>query len=257
LSFFTALRFLTVVPLPFLGRDKPEDMGRSTAWFPAVGLVIGLVLAGLSLLFGLFFPRTVADILLIIVMVTVSGAMHLDGFADTCDGIAGHKPVEERWKVMHDSRVGAFGVTGIVLMLLVKFLSLNSIPGNFVIAALLLAPVVSRWAMVYAIVAYRYARPEGLGRAFHGGAGWPRFAVATVITLVLAVFFTWLAGMRYYYLAGPVIVLAAWLITAGMAEYFRRKFAGLTGDTYGAVNEVIEAAVFILISIFASNAWFV
>ncbi len=257
MSFFTALRFLTIIPLPFRQQDRPEEMGRSTAYFPVVGLLIGLILVGINLLLGLFLPRAVVNGLLIVFLVIISGALHLDGFVDTCDGIAGHKPVEDRWQVMHDSRAGAFGIVGVALLLLVKYISLNSIPGNLMTAALLLMPVVGRWAMTYAIVAYRYARPEGLGKAFKQGASWQRFTAATIITLALSIAAAWLGGITYYYLAGLVIVLGIWVIIVLKAAYFTRKFSGLTGDTYGAINEIAEVGVLILITIFAHNGWFI
>jgi adenosylcobinamide-GDP ribazoletransferase len=147
MSFFTALRFLTAIPLPLKHSDSAEDMARSTVFFPVIGLIIGGILVGLNLLLGLFLPRAVVNVLLIVSLVLLTGAMHLDGFADTFDGMAGNKPVEDRWKIMHDSRNGAFGITGLVLVLLVEFVALNSIPAGLMVMSLLIMPVLSRWAM--------------------------------------------------------------------------------------------------------------
>jgi adenosylcobinamide-GDP ribazoletransferase len=181
--------------------------------------------------------------LFIVALVIVTGAMHLDGFADTCDGIAGHKSVEERWRVMHDSRTGAFGVVGVVLLLLVKYVALNNIPTEYITVTLVFMPVVSRWAMVYAIFAFPYARPEGLGKAYKAATRWPQFTIATVITLVLVFFvlFRWLSVI------GVLVFLGIWIFTTLLALYFKHKFAGLTGDTYGAINEVAEVITLILI----------
>ena len=121
MSFLAALQFLTSIPVSIKRKMEPAQIGRATMWFPLIGFIIGLVLALLNLLLGLIFPASVVNVLLIVAMVIITGALHLDGFADTCDGIAGHKPVEERWKVMHDSRTGAFGVVGVALLLLVKY----------------------------------------------------------------------------------------------------------------------------------------
>ena len=221
-----------------------------------VGLIIGLILAGLNWGLGYILPATVVNALLIAALVLITGALHLDGFIDTCDGIAGHKTVEERWQVMHDSRAGAFGMVGVALVLLLKYIILNSIPGNLMTAALLLTPVVSRWAMVYALVAYSYARQEGLGKAFKQSAGWRQLVAATIITVVLVVLATWFGGITYFFLAGPVVILAIWVIIILTASYFKRKFTGLTGDTYGAINEIAEVGVLVMISIFAYNGWF-
>ena len=109
------MQFLTGIPVPIKKELNAEQLGRATAFFPLVGLVIGGILAGLNWVLNCILPASVVNVLLIVALVIITGAMHLDGFSDTCDGIAGHKTVEERWKVMQDSRVGAFGVVGVVL----------------------------------------------------------------------------------------------------------------------------------------------
>ena len=243
MSFLAALQFLTTIPIPRRREAKPEELGRSAGYFPVIGLIIGLILAGLNWLFGLILPPAVANALLIVSLVILSGALHLDGFVDTCDGIAGHKSVEDRWRVMHDSRAGAFGIVGVVLLLLVKYVSLNSIPVPLMMVALVLMPVVSRWAMAYAIFAYPYAQPSGLGKVFKQGTSWPRFTMATLIALVVAVALVQLIGLA--------IMFLIWVITVAMAAYFKSKFSGLTGDTYGAINEVAEVSVLIFFTLLA------
>jgi len=196
-------------------------------------------MAGWYWLLDLFLPRAVADVLVIVSLVVISGALHLDGFIDTCDGIAGHKSVEDRWRVMHDSRAGGFGVVGACCLLLVKFISLNNVPELLLTATLVLMPVLSRWAMVYAVFAYPYARPSGLGRGLKQQTRWFRFTIATLITFAVAVFL--------FPVVSLAMLLGIWVIVAVMAAYLKRKFSGLTGDTYGAVNEVAEVCVLILI----------
>ncbi len=249
MRFLTALRFLTIIPLPWRREVSPEEVGRSTGYFPVVGIIIGLILAGLNWLFSLLLPSAVVNGLLIVSIAVISGALHLDGFVDTCDGIAGHKTVEDRWRVMHDSRAGAFGIVGVILLLLVKYVSLNSVPENLLMVTLILMPVVSRWAMVYTVFAYPYARPAGLGKIFKQEASWQRFTVATLIALAVAAILARLAGL--------VIMISIWVIVVGMAAYLKRKFSGLTGDTYGAINEVTEVCVLILVCLLAHNQWLV
>ena len=256
MSFFAALKFLTIIPIPWRRGASPEELGRSIGYFPVVGIIIGLILAGLNWLLGLLLPSAVVNALLIVSLVVLSGALHLDGFVDTCDGIAGHKTVEDRWRVMHDSRAGAFGIVGVFLLLLVKYVSLNSVPETLLMATLVLMPVVSRWAMVYAVFAYPYARPAGLGKVFKQAASWQGFAIATVITIAVAIGLARLANFAYFYLAGLVIILGIWVIVVAMATYLKRKFSGLTGDTYGAINEVAEVGVLILVVMLAHNQWF-
>ncbi|MFC1907881.1 adenosylcobinamide-GDP ribazoletransferase [Chloroflexota bacterium] len=247
MKFLVALKFLTIISLPGRREVSPEEMGHSIGYFPVVGIIIGLILAGLNWLLCLLLPLMVANALLIVFLVVITGGLHLDGFVDTCDGIAGHKTIEERWRVMHDSRAGAFGIVGIVLLLLVKYVSLNSlssmsVPSLLTMVTLVFMPVVSRWAMAYAVFVYPYARPSGLGKAFKQGARWPGFTMATLITFLVA-----LALPPWIQLTFLAIMFFAWIITVVMAAYLKRKFSGLTGDTYGAINEVVEVSVLILV----------
>lgn len=197
--------------------------------------------------FDLFLPAAVVNILLIVFWVVITGAMHLDGFADTVDGMAGHKSIEERWEVMHDSRTGAYGVVGIALLLISKYASLDNIPAGLITATLLFIPVVSRWAMVYVIFAFKYARPQGLGTAYKNATKWPQFLIATIFTLAVA-------GALYplFAYAGFLVFTGIWAVVTILGFYFRYKFAGQTGDTYGATNEVSEIMALIFIIIYLS-----
>jgi adenosylcobinamide-GDP ribazoletransferase len=248
LSFLAALQFLTSIPVAINRELGPAQLGRATAWFPAVGLIIGGMLALLNWLLGLILPTSVVNALLIVALVMVTGALHLDGFADTCDGLAGHKPAEERWKVMRDSRTGAFGAVGIALLLLVKYISLNNVPHDWMYPTLVIMPVVSRWAMVYAVFAFRYARPEGLGKAYKEATRWPQLLLATILALAVA-------AVLYpaFSFTGFILTAAILVITTLLALYFKAKFAGLTGDTYGAINEVAEVMVLIAVIIISNN----
>jgi adenosylcobinamide-GDP ribazoletransferase len=248
LSFLAALQFLTSIPITLKRELSPAQAGRGTVWFPLVGLIIGGILALLNWLLSFFLPAPVVNVLLIAALVIGTGAMHLDGLADTCDGLAGHKPVEERWKVMRDSRSGAFGVVGVVLLLLTKYVALSNVPADYMLPVLLFMPAASRWAMVGAIFAFPCARPEGLGAAYKKSTRWPQFAVATIITVVIAA-----ALFPLFSLAGLLMVPGIFVITALLALYLKHKFAGLTGDSYGAINEIAETMVLILMIIIAGN----
>lgn len=248
MGFLTALRFLTIIPLPG-GKISPREVGRSLAYFPAVGAIIGLILLGLNWVLGLILPQALVNILLVVSLAIVSGGLHLDGFVDTCDGMVGHKTVRERWRVMKDSRAGAFGIIGVCLLLLVKYVSLNSVPANWLVLTLLLMPALSRWAMVYAVFAYPYAKPSGLGKVFKQEASLSVFLVATVIALAIAVIPAQLFGL--------VIMLGVWIIVTAIAFYLKGRFGGLTGDTYGAINEIAEVLVLILVCLLAHIGWLI
>ncbi|MBI2868605.1 MAG: adenosylcobinamide-GDP ribazoletransferase [Chloroflexi bacterium] len=239
MSLLAALQLLTTIPIR--RATRPGEIAGAVTYFPLVGFIIGLILAGLSWVLAFLLPDALANALVIVALVVITGAMHLDGLADTCDGLAGHRTVEERWQVMRDSRSGAFGVIGLILVLLVKYISLNSIPPALLTMVLIFMPVASRWAMVYAIFAYPYARPSGLGKTFKEGATLSRFLIATLITVGLLVLL-----LPVFRLSGLALLFGVWLMTVILASYFRGNFAGLTGDTYGAINEITETGVLVL-----------
>ncbi len=228
---FAALQFLTIVP-PLIRRPfTADELGRSVGWFAAVGLLIGGALAGVDYGLGFVFPPGVAAALVLAAWVLVTGALHLDGFLDTCDGLFGGHTPEARLRIMRDERAGAFAVIGGVLLLLVKYACLAALANRT--EALLVAPTVGRGAMAVAVVAFPYARAEGLGRAMKDRAGaWQ--AVLAAATAVLT------AGLAAGWLGLAAVGVAAPATLAGAALVLRR-LPGLTGDVYGALCEVIEA----------------
>ncbi len=246
-GFLAALQFLTILPIR---RDfTSEQIGRSTAFFPVVGLIIGLLLAGISYLLSLILPSIVVNILVITLLAVFSGALHLDGLADTLDGMAGHRTPEERLEIMRDSRIGGFGAVGLALFLLIEFVLLNSIPANLRLYSLILAPALSRWGMVMAIFVYPYARPSGLGTSFKEAVSWLQLLVATSVATI--------AAMLLFRLAGLAILAFASLMIFALAACFKRQLGGLTGDTYGAINEIATASVFFIITMLTFNHWLV
>lgn len=242
-GFLAAVQFLTVIPVR---REIAEDdIGRSFIFFPIVGLGIGAVLFGLDELFGLFLPTALGSALLIVALVVLTGAHHLDGFIDTCDGLAAGRSAEQRLAIMRDSRVGGFGVVGAFLLLLLKYISLLYLPGAYRMAALLIMPVLGRWAMVYAIFGYPSARKEGMGKTFKEQVNWRGLVIATLIAIAVSV-----ALMRLW---GLAVMAAVWFFVLILAGILGRKLGGLTGDTYGAIGEVIEVCALILVPLIAGG----
>ena len=247
MELLAAIQFLTLWPIS--RNFTSEQMGRSTAYFPVVGIIIGLVLAALNYLLSWILPSAVVNILLVAALAIFSGALHLDGLADTLDGMAGHRTTEERLEIMRDSRIGGFGAIGIALFLLIEFVTLNSIPDDLKLYVLILAPTLSRWAMVNAIFVYPYARPSGLGKSFKEAVNRQQFIIATLVTLIVAVVL--------FRVAGLVIMALAWIIMTLFALFLKRQLKGLTGDTYGAINEITVVSVFLVVNMLAFNHWLV
>lgn len=239
-----ALGFLTALPIRSRGVE-PSDLGRCTAWFPLVGLMLGMVLAGLDAMLLLVWPSTVTSAVIVVALIALSGGLHLDGLMDSCDGLFGRSDPSRRMEIMRDSRVGSFGVLGAVSVLLLKYVALASLPNPWRLVALALAPTLGRWAMVLAIWGFPYARPEGLGRAFKETTSWRPALVASLIAAAAAVGLLRLNGVAILVVAAA----ATWLL----AKFVCTRIPGLTGDIYGAVNEVVE--VVCLLSVLTIAGW--
>lgn len=236
MGFWAALQFLTIFPTPLRHEVTAKTSGQSLTYFPLVGLILGAILLSLHYGLTLILPPPVVNALLIIALVILTGAHHLDGFIDTCDGVIAGKSKKERLAIMSDSKVGAFGIVGAILLLLLKYASLSSAS---ILPSLLLMPTLSRWAMVGIIFTFPYAKSSGMGLAFKQGASWQRLTIATAIALIAAVVL-----LKWW---GLVLVAALGLIAFGIASYFRSRLGGLTGDNYGAINELAEVLVLLLL----------
>jgi adenosylcobinamide-GDP ribazoletransferase len=239
IAFLAAVQFLTIAP-PVIKRPfTAREMGQAVGFYPLVGLLIGGVLLGADALLALILPAQARSALVLALWVLLTGALHLDGFLDACDGLLGGYTPASRLEIMRDERVGAYALAGGILLLLVKFSALSGLDSAF--PALLLAPSLGRWGMAVAIVAFPYARPEGLGRDVKDHATWRQAALATLVTLVVA----GLAGGMWGLIALGLAGLAVWL----GARFALRRIPGLTGDIYGALNEMIEMIVLLALVI--------
>ncbi|MDQ0917224.1 adenosylcobinamide-GDP ribazoletransferase [Paenibacillus sp. V4I5] len=264
-----AFQFLTRLPIPVQIDYTDRVFQRSVIFYPLAGFVIGLLLllAGEGL--SLVLPAMPAGVLLLGFWVVLTGGLHLDGLMDTADGILSHRPREQMLEIMKDSRVGAMGVIVCVLHLLLKFSLLYTLLGTGgmgrVCFLLAIVPIWSRWFMVAAIQGWLYARRDsGLGSFFRGVTKWHVIMSALVAlfttTLIVALFSTWLAdshvitfsltyGITIIFSFAIGTILTGWIL----ATYISRKLGGLTGDTYGALNELLETLLLLGITIFVTD----
>ncbi|MEN9221327.1 MAG: adenosylcobinamide-GDP ribazoletransferase [Thermostichus sp. BF3_bins_97] len=246
--FWAALTFYTALPLGWVGELQFEGIA---AWLPGVGLLMGGILSlGGILLRG--FPDLVRAALLLTLWVVLTGGLHLDGVADTADGLAinVHKgdpeqstkdglglPGSRRLQVMSDSHTGAYGVLALVLLLLLKFAALSSVQAW---PLLLLVPAWGRWGQLLAIALYPYLREQGSGRflkesTVFPGSLWP--GTALLLGVSLGVGWSGLLAWR------PLLIwtLGSALGAFGVGYWIYRQLGGHTGDTYGATVEWSEA----------------
>ncbi len=235
-TFPLALTFLTVFPWFRLDEVTPGDLARSLFWFPWVGALLGVIYWGAGILLIRFFLPPAAAGLLLVLTVLLTRGLHLDGLADTVDGLGGGGTPEARLAIMKDSHLGAFGGISLVLVLLLKFAFLHSVLSLAQVRSLVLFPLISRWGLVLLAALAPYARPGGgLGQAMTEGANLRLTAKATAVTLLLCFLVGSFAGLVILGLAG----LAVW----GLSHFFRQQLGGITGDVYGAVTEILEVLV--------------
>lgn len=233
-----AFRYLTALPVPSTG--AAGDLGRSGAWFPVVGLVVGGLLALASLAFDLVLPPAAASALLVALWALLTGGLHLDGLADTADGLGAAWTRERALAAMRDARSGPYGVTAIVLVLGLKLAVLTGLSQGLAWRGLVTATVLGRSAPLLLARLCPPARPEGAGHAFAAGLDLPRLLAAWLVALIVAVgaLGTW-GG-----LAAGVAAAGAWVFAA----YLRRRLGGFTGDCLGALVEGTEAMTLTLIA---------
>jgi len=233
-SFLIALQFLTIFPVKIKSEIKNEEFGLSLFYFPLVGLAIGLVLSSSVILFS-FLPVLVKGVLILIVSVIITGGIHLDGFADTCDGFYGDKPKEKILEIMRDSRIGAMGAMGLILLLLFKFSLIVNLQGVILWKALIEMAVFSRWSQVLACGITPCARQEGKANYFIEYLSKRILILGGVFTVVL---FLLMAGLK-----GVFLFILPFLCVLLFMQYVKRRIGGMTGDTIGAISEIAEVSV--------------
>jgi adenosylcobinamide-GDP ribazoletransferase len=247
----TALMFLTRIPGPRSLGDDAARLARSTAWFPLVGVVVGLVGAGVLALASEAWPPLVAAALSTAVTVWLTGALHEDALADACDGFGGGWDRARVLTIMKDSRVGSYGVVGLALVLLVKVGAIAALAEASVggaVRALIVAHTLGRWSSLPLIHALPDVRDDGAkSRPFAGSVTMPRLIVGSAwalaaTTLALAPLGTGAVGTT---------LACAALVTVLGARYFQRRLGGMTGDCLGAANQLVEVGTYLVLA----SAW--
>ncbi|HEY8600392.1 MAG TPA: adenosylcobinamide-GDP ribazoletransferase [Thermomicrobiales bacterium] len=233
-----ALGFLTALPVP-RRTVTPTTLGRSLIFFPFVGLLVGFLLYGLDLVLAWVLPDGVRAACLLMVLIALTRGLHLDGLMDCCDGLFGGFTPERRLEIMRDSRVGAFGVLGAVVFLVMRYSGIAALDGGWRLVGLVLPPLLGRWAMAAAIVAYPYGRTEGMGADFKRAATPWQAGLATMAAAAL--------GVTLWWPWGAVALLPAALVLILAARFILGRVGGMTGDCYGAINELVEVSLLLIV----------
>jgi len=249
-----AIRFLTILPIisfpPSNNTNQNEEalaenLANSMAFFPLVGMLMGVLLVLLRRLFY-YLPVSslVGDTLVLIFWIWLSGGLHLDGFADSVDGFLGGHNKEEILKIMNDSSTGAKGVVALVSLLLLKFVLLVEMPLFLKDTALFFTPTIGRWSMVIAAFLGKPARlKDSMGKLFMDYISWREviFASLTMVVIGIPLF-------RLYLI--PLVIIDVVLVLL-ILKYSQKRIGGISGDILGAINEIVE--VFCLLIIYLLN----
>ena len=248
-SFLVGLQFLTRIRIVRQTVWTAEDFGRSTRFFPLVGLVLGICYALAAwILVSVLGMRALTAALLLILPLLLTGGLHADGFMDTADGVFSGRERERKLEIMKDSRVGSFGVVAFVLLMFLQFALLLDMSPLLLVSAFFVMPIIGRMAMVLAVSCFPYARADGMGKTFADMANRRTVAIAAVTTSVLVI---------------PIGLLATLALVLGVVftllfcRWVSAILGGVTGDVYGAatvLTETIVLAVFSLASSY-SNVW--
>jgi len=234
-NFLLAVQFLTIIPVR-IRHVNEKALAGSVVYFPLVGLLLGLVLTGAnSFLSFLAFEEIFINIILVVLLIAFTGGIHLDGLADTADAFLSRRNKEEKLRIMRDSRTGAMGVLSLISITLLKIAFLSSVDLSLKPIALLLMCILARWAMVMSLFLFPYARQEGKAGTYIKGTDLKVFIFSTLIALGCAVVFWRMHGL--------LLLLAIATLTYVIGRFVTGKISGITGDTLGATNEIMEAAV--------------
>lgn len=230
-----AFTFLTVIPVPAAIVPAEFDLGTTLPWFPLIGALVGAIGGGVRVGLTPVVGAGPASALAIAAMVVVTAALHLDGFADCCDGLAARGDRERRLAIMHDSRLGSYGIVAIVGWGLTLFATLSALSATHALVALVAAGASSRFAAVLHGRLVGPARREGLG------AGLGVTTLRTVLAVVLALV---IAGAATRGIIPTVVAVGVASAVAGLtAAGARSLIGGSSGDTLGATLVLSELAV--------------
>lgn len=235
--FLLMIQFMTRIPIPFTIPCESEDFAKGPPWFPAVGWVIGGILFSAALLLNRLETPWMTAALLVALEVLLTGGLHLDGLADSFDGLYSNRERERILEIMKDSRIGSNGVLSLIGLLGLKVVVLASIPSEALPVALLAMPAVARTNMTMASLLFKPARPQGMGNLFIGQVKPAGFFMAAMILFV---------PLGFLSLGFHGAVWGTFLVGFLFLRHADRILGGITGDILGALCE-ISGLVFVLL----------
>jgi len=242
LDLLTALQFLSRLPVPS-GPYERDSPARAVKFFPIVGLLIG---SGSLLLYHLLAPHlplTIVALFVVVYLVAITGCLHEDGLADSVDGFGGGWERERVLEIMRDSRIGTYGAASLALSLLARVLLIASLPRVQVAGYLIAAPVLSRWTTLPLSFFLSPAREHSENHV--DGQGARIASLTTPGSLIVGSLFTFVIAFALLHIRAFVPVLVSMGVTLITALYYKHRIGGVTGDCFGATNQLTEIAVYL------------
>ena len=258
-GFLLLLSFMTRIPMPKTDYDE-EKLGKSMKYFPVVGIIIGFILLFFCIIFNFILKNisysAILPLMIIVVILTdliTTGALHLDGLADTFDGIFSYRSKHKMLEIMKDSRLGSNGALALILYFLLKFILLFSLiieSREGAVYAIMTYPVVARFCSVVSCASSPYARGSGMGKTFVDNTKTCGLIVAAIITILYTtgmvfmpfiLFTNYLLPMQFIIKTISIIVVIVLLLgifAYAFSKLIERKIGGITGDTLGALLEI-------------------
>ncbi len=232
----SAIQFITILRIGKIEHFEPHRM---IPFFPIVGLLLGVVVSGFDWIFLQLFSRPVASFLDVVLLIVLTGALHIDGLGDMADGLFGHHSRGKALSIMKDSRIGAMGLVAIVCAIIVKWCGISGLEQQRHLI-LIIIPAFSRGSMLFGIRLLPYGRPQGgTGHPFFSHelslAAFAGLAAPLVLTLFLGLKGLWL-GVAFVVLTGVVLY------------YYKKRLGCITGDMLGAMAEGMESVLFLFAS---------
>jgi adenosylcobinamide-GDP ribazoletransferase len=238
----TAVQFLTSLPVPSVPYEQ-DSLARAVKFFPVVGLLIG---SGSLLLYRLLTPHlplTIVALLVVIYLVAINGGLHEDGLADSVDAFGGGWERERVLEIMRDSRIGTYGAASLALSLLARVLLIASLPRVQVASYLIVAPVMSRWTTLPLSLFLSPARERSETQIDGQGARIARLTGPA--TLMIGSLFAFAIAFGLLRIRALIPVLVSVGVTLLTALYYKHRIGGVTGDCFGATNQLTEIAVYL------------
>lgn len=236
LPFLIALQFLTIVPVQLKQIPTARQNAQSLLFYPVIGLLIGLILFGLSVAL-IKLPAILLASIVLVIWIWLTGGLHLDGLADTADAwVGGFGDRERTLKIMKDPACGPIGVLSLIIVCLLKFAALYVLIEQHLNAFLILVPMLGRNVALFLFLTTTYVRDKGLGRSMTDFLPKAILWIVFVITLSLLYLFKW---------HGLVVLISFLPLLFYLRSLFIKRIGGITGDTIGAGIELSEMNVLV------------